>query len=207
MAEQPTMRERFDAKWVPEPNTGCWLWTAFVDPGGYGRFSRGPTRSPCAHRAAWHLYRYPIPDGMVIDHKCRQRSCVNPDHLRVVTVRVNCLENSASPIAAHAKRTHCRRCGAELVRIRPSQRACRRCVRVDGLAAQHRFARRRRIATGLAQRVEEHRAALNEICDMYRDGVPIGDIFPLFGVTRQAVHQLLKRRGLHHLCTEAPADA
>lgn len=105
------MRERFDAKWVPEPNTGCWLWTGHVNDGGYGRFAR--TVSDCAtvwqtaHRLSWELHRGPIPDGLHIDHMCRVRSCVNPDHLRVVTPRQNSLENSSSGPSINVLKSHC----------------------------------------------------------------------------------------------------
>jgi hypothetical protein len=97
-----SVRERFDAKWTPEPNTGCWLWIASGDRDGYGRFDHG-----AAHRWAWMLYRGPIPEGMVLDHMCRVRSCVNPDHLRVVTPRINALENSHAHAAVNAAKTHC----------------------------------------------------------------------------------------------------
>lgn len=101
-------RERFDEKWVPEPNTGCWLWTASSNRQGYGYFSIG-RKIRGAHRASWELHRGPIPDGMVLDHLCRVPSCVNPDHLRVVTPRVNTLENSLGSAAQRAKQTHCKR--------------------------------------------------------------------------------------------------
>lgn len=85
---------RFDAKWTPEPNTGCWLWMGGLDGRRYG-FFRGDSRATTkkAHRWAWMFYRGSIPEGMVMDHMCRQKLCVNPDHLRPVTHRINTIEN------------------------------------------------------------------------------------------------------------------
>ena len=97
---------RFWRSVMPEPNTGCFLWMGTISRGGYGQLDNSR-----AHRVAWELLRGPIPAGMVIDHMCRVRSCVNPDHLRVVTRRINAIENSNSPIAANAQLTACPNCG------------------------------------------------------------------------------------------------
>lgn len=79
-----------------------------------------------AHRFAWILAHGPIPAGMYIDHICRVRSCVNPDHLRAVTPQVNSVENSISPVAKHAKKTCCPKCGGQYQKRRIG-RMCRRC--------------------------------------------------------------------------------
>lgn len=67
---------------------GCWLWTGALHAKGYGTWTvgRGAGRSTSVrpHRVAWHLLRGEIPDGLVIDHVCQVRNCVNPDHLDVV---------------------------------------------------------------------------------------------------------------------------
>lgn len=123
------VRQRFDAKWTPEPNTGCWLWTACVVHSGYGNFDREE-----AHRVAWRLYRGPIPEGMYIDHMCRVRSCVNPDHLRVVTPKQNSLENSESFAAKYAKQTECVRghpFSGDNLRVDAGGRRCKQCDRDD----------------------------------------------------------------------------
>lgn len=76
--------------WVPEPNTGCWLWTSAVDRYGYGKVKyRG--RLHKAHRLIFnHLSRIePCWNDQVLDHKCRVRCCVNPDHMEPVTAREN----------------------------------------------------------------------------------------------------------------------
>lgn len=74
------VRERFDSKFIPEPTTGCWLWTAAVTSQCYGRFSVG-RKTLRAHRVAYELYIGIIPDGLHVLHKCDQPPCVNPEHL------------------------------------------------------------------------------------------------------------------------------
>lgn len=86
---------------------GCWEWTASLDPDGYGQFwlNGRPIR---AHRVAYTLLVGPIPEGMEIDHLCRNRACVNPapDHMEVTTHAVNTLRGT-SPQAVNARKTHC----------------------------------------------------------------------------------------------------
>ncbi len=82
-----TAVERFTSKYTVEPNTGCWLWTAHVVKGGYGRFRDG--RMVLAHRWSYEHFNGPIPAGEEVDHLCRVRSCVNPQHLEAVTHVIN----------------------------------------------------------------------------------------------------------------------
>lgn len=81
-------RSRLEHKFIPEPNTGCWLWLDHIDANGYGKISfRG--RPAMAHRVVYEFYRGPIPRGLCLDHLCRCRCCVNPDHLEAVTLGEN----------------------------------------------------------------------------------------------------------------------
>lgn len=70
--------------------TGCWLWARSTNRNGYGRIVRG-NKTILVHRAVWEAVRGPIADGMVLDHLCRNRRCANPDHLEVVSIRLNTL--------------------------------------------------------------------------------------------------------------------
>src|SRR5436190_13976125 len=85
----------------------CWTWTAARMPLGYGSFDF-ESRTVLAHRWAYAwFYGEPIKHGMLLDHTCRNRACVNPWHLREVTHRTNSVENSRSIPAANAVKTHC----------------------------------------------------------------------------------------------------
>ncbi|MFF3353360.1 HNH endonuclease signature motif containing protein [Streptomyces sp. NPDC002917] len=83
----------------------CHLWTGRPNPKGYGRFWTD-RRYVKAHRYAYELHTGPIPAGLEVDHRCRRRACVNPDHLEAVTHRENVLRSS-NIAAVRAARTQC----------------------------------------------------------------------------------------------------
>lgn len=102
-----TLKERFWAK--VEKTHNCWNWTAAITPdSGYGAFNIGE-RIERAHRFSVILSGREIPPGMFVDHICRNRRCVRPEHLRVVTPRQNAIENSVSIFAVNARKTECPR--------------------------------------------------------------------------------------------------
>jgi len=121
--------ERFIRKTVP--TGGCWLWTGCKNEKGYSYFGlRGKNRR--AHRVAYQHFIGPIPAGLVIDHLCRNRGCVNPHHLEAVTVK----ENTARGPASNEAKTHCKHghpfSGANLkLRDRDGriERVCRACIK------------------------------------------------------------------------------
>lgn len=106
-----SLLDRFEAKVMVDPNSGCWLWTGYVDPAsGYGQFNGGYGRSKKAHRWAYTLYKSEIPRGLDLDHKCRIRCCVNPDHLEPVTRKENLHRGISTKLANEkfSSRQYCR---------------------------------------------------------------------------------------------------
>lgn len=91
---------------VTADDNGCWIY-ASNHPDGYGRVRVGK-RSRAAHLLTYEQMIGDIPDGLQLDHLCRNRSCVNPYHLDPVTQSVNSLR---SPIVgrANSRKTHCKR--------------------------------------------------------------------------------------------------
>lgn len=81
------MEDRFFAKVRGGGIDECWEWQGHLS-GGYGSFRVG-TNYPPAHRWAYEFIRGEIPDGLQLDHLCRNRACVNPWHVEPVTARVN----------------------------------------------------------------------------------------------------------------------
>lgn len=111
----------------------CWVWMGAKGggPPPYGHFGLGPRRlgTMPAHRVAYELVVGRVPDGLVLDHQCRNRLCVNPDHLRPVTNRINVLIGEGAS-AINLQKTHCRKghpLSGDNLKIEKLGRRCRQC--------------------------------------------------------------------------------
>jgi hypothetical protein len=126
--------------WLPEDRgwlTPCHIWQHHKTKGGYGRATdpKQPGRQEYAHRLAWEAANGQIPEGLEIDHLCRQRDCVNPAHLEPVTSRVNGLRGDAGLASGAQQRakTHCPKghpySGENLYVDATGRRHCKTCRR------------------------------------------------------------------------------
>jgi hypothetical protein len=103
--------DRFNNKWHLNLETWCWEWQASKTPNGYGQISATcPTKARyLAHRLSYLHYKGEIPESMIIDHICHNRSCVNPDHLQVVTAKQNSMFAVTRDKSHFAFREYCKR--------------------------------------------------------------------------------------------------
>lgn len=128
-----TMKQRFYAKVaLPAGELGCMEWTAGRSDAGYGFFAvRQPAkRNYQAHRLAYEFAHGPIPEGLVLDHLCRNRGCCRVDHLEPVSIGENVMRGDTLS-AANAAKTHCSNghsLNAENTHVvKQGWRRCRRC--------------------------------------------------------------------------------
>ncbi len=136
--------DRFRMKIAKTPD-GCWLWIGKTLPNGYGQFAvkqaPGAWGHVFAHRFAYETFVGPIPSGLIIDHLCRVRNCVNPAHLEPVTYSQNSLRgNNVNRAKTHCKNGHA--FSQDNTRYEPrahGRLSSRRC-----LVCQREYDRRRR---------------------------------------------------------------
>ncbi len=101
------LEKRFWAKVEPMmDDRGCWEWAGSLSSGGYATFFLGRNKYDFGHRVSYRIHKGDIPQGLHIDHLCRNRSCVNPAHLEAVTQRVNNFR-SDSPTTRNLQKTTC----------------------------------------------------------------------------------------------------
>ncbi len=138
--------EKFFAGIFFEPNTGCWLHIN-DGPKGYSRATLDGKRN-YGHIISYELHKGPVPEGLQIDHTCKVKCCVNPDHLEAVTSGENtrrgpCGKKETNPGGKYwAAKTHCNKghplSGENLIVHPNGWRSCRECRRRSALDHYHR---------------------------------------------------------------------
>lgn len=134
-----TLAERLKSGCTVMPS-GCWEWHRYRNDAGYGCLSVGNKKTE-AYRASYETFVGPVPTGLELDHLCRNRGCINPDHLEPVTKKVNVLRGF-NACANNARKTRCKH-GHELTAIVESGRNRRRCLTCQDAAVARYQARKR----------------------------------------------------------------
>lgn len=103
-----TLAERFWQKVDKRGPDDCWPWTASLDSKGYGQIYSGHgNKNMQGHSASMLIHGHKLPAGKEWDHICKDRTCVNPAHLRAVTHRENCGIYSDSPWGKNTRKEKC----------------------------------------------------------------------------------------------------
>lgn len=169
--------DRFTEKVTPN-DAGCHEWTADVSNSGYGRFWVEGKQKALAHRWSYEYHIGPIPDGLVIDHLCRNKLCVNPSHLEPVTYSENALRGVGPEMRSAIKftATHCSQ-GHEFTPentkyngIKRVDRICVTCAK-DGRKRQYesdKTGQQERTARWKAKDPERHKELGREAQRRYR---------------------------------------
>ena len=93
---------------IDDTYDSCWRWTSTISKAGYPYFTLTSTKMVRAHRLSYMIFKGDIPNGLVLDHLCRNKSCVNPDHLEAVTSLVNTRRGLSGKINnPQTKKTNC----------------------------------------------------------------------------------------------------
>lgn len=125
--------DNFHTRYIPEPNTGCWLWMGSLDGKKYGMLQiNGKMKK--THRFSWEIAHGKIPKGIHVLHKCDTPTCCNPDHLFLGTNQDNVDDKMQKRRHWTFSKTHCSE-GHELtpentrIRKHDNSRCCRICER------------------------------------------------------------------------------
>ena len=147
MGKTRPVLDRFHEKYVVDAVTGCWEWTAGRIDTGYGALGVDG-KMMLAHRFAYEQFVGQIPDGLALDHLCRNRGCCNPEHLNPCTRGENVLAPGSESLAAvNAAKTHCVH-GHEFDDMNTymwrGRRSCRACRKRRSVEFESRQRRQRR---------------------------------------------------------------
>lgn len=112
------LSERLASRYSKDEKTGCWVWFGTRNRKGYGCLSY-QRKYYAAHRLSYELEKGKIPQGLQIDHLCKNKSCVNPTHLEAVTL----FENIRRSVRTHCKRGH----DLSESNVYNGKRHCRQC--------------------------------------------------------------------------------
>lgn len=136
------LKERIESRIFVRLDTGCWEWLGRIMPNGYGMLgigqrSKGEKKTVYSHRLSYEVFIGPIPDGMDLDHLCRNRCCCNPAHLEPVTRSENSRRGMGAVMLGllNSTKTHCAHgheySPANTIYRKGGGRSCRICRKRD----------------------------------------------------------------------------
>ena len=181
----------------------CWEWQGAKTDKGYAVIRMG-SRNCLAHRVLYELVVGIIPEGLCLDHLCRKRACIRPDHLEPVTHALNILRGEGAP-AKHARKTHCLRghplSGDNLLpRPKNKGRQCRACTKLRTREASLRFRLKRGQGHGplIGEQSPNAKLTWDQVKEIRRcrkeENIPIRALARQFGVSQRAVQLILRGR-------------
>lgn len=178
---------------VSMDGNGCWHWQLTLDRDGYGMgcFEKRKGRS---HRLAYEAFVGPIPDGLLIDHLCRVRDCVNPEHLEPVTSG----ENTRRGITGSKPKTHCKRGHPFAEHGRKTPEGMNQCLVCDRLRSKAAYERNREAI------LAKHRAVYAAKPD--RNPLPCGEAHPSAKVSEVDVRLIRLRAEQGDSCRRISRD-
>lgn len=141
-AKKIPMQDRFWDK-VLKTDT-CWVWIGKLSDQGYGILTDYETKQYRAHLLAWTWENGPVPDGLELDHLCRNRACVRVSHLEAVTHKTN-MERGANAQATHCANGHPRTPENTGINSKEGWKRCLICHRERELA---RYRRKKEYSNG-----------------------------------------------------------
>jgi hypothetical protein len=115
-------------QYIVDPTSGCWVWQRTTDASGYGQM-RANRQTAYAHRVFWEREHGRIPGGLQLDHLCRNRRCVNPDHMELVTTRENTRRGANARLSADV--------AARLRKLRAGGMSIRALADLFGISQSH----------------------------------------------------------------------
>lgn len=128
------IKQKILSKILIDPNTECWLWQGYADRDGYARIEVIGGKNKFVHRLSYEAFTGSIPEGMSIDHICKNRGCCNPKHLQQLSIKENILRGDGAS-SKNNKKTHCNEgheFSAENTYINNrSARVCKTCAKIS----------------------------------------------------------------------------